>query len=96
MLGEFPNEFRKCYITDNSLSNSSKSLSISKAEFLKKYIIPDKPNVISGDFGEILSFFAVKENFHSKGIPVNGPLKWLFKNDKNNPVKGACNSFPPI
>jgi hypothetical protein len=89
LLGKIPEEFRKCYITDAALTDLSAKLGMSKADYLDKYVIPDRPNILSGDFGEILSYWAVRDNFHSKGIPVIGPKKWLFKNDKNNAVKGA-------
>lgn len=89
LLGKFPDEFRKCYITDKALTELSAKLGLTKAEYLDKYVIPDRPNVLSGDFGEILSYWAVRDNYDTKGIPVNGPKKWLFKNDKNNAVKGA-------
>ncbi len=89
LLGEFPDEFRQCYITDAVLDDLSKKIGITKSEYLEKYVIPDRPNVVSGDFGEILSYWAVKDNFNIKGIPVYGPKKWRFKNDRNNAVKGA-------
>lgn len=89
LLGKFPDEFRKCYITDAALADLSSKLGLTKSEYLDRYVIPDRPNILSGDFGEILSYWAVRDNFQSKGVPVIGPKKWLFKNDKNNAVKGA-------
>lgn len=89
LLAKFPNEFRQCYITDTALAQLSTNLGISKSDFLEKYVIPDKPNILSGDFGEILSYYAVKDNYLSKGIKLVGPKKWRYKTEKNKPVMGA-------
>ena len=63
LLAKLPVEFRDCYISDQSLTDLAGKMQISKSEFLEKYCLPDIPNLISGDFGEILSFFLVVENF---------------------------------
>lgn len=89
LLGKFPAKFRQCYITDSSLDEMSKKIGITKSEFLQKYIIPDKPNIVSGDFGEIFSYYAIRDSYDLKGIKLVGPKKWQFKIDKNKPVMGA-------
>jgi hypothetical protein len=89
LLDKFPDKFRQCYITDAALDGASSKIGITKSEFLEKYIIPDKPNIVSGDFGEILSYYAVRDNYLNKGIKLIGPKKWQYKTDKNKPVMGA-------
>ena len=89
LIGKLPVEFRKCYITDRVLEDLSDNNGISKSDFLEKYIIPDRGNIVSGDFGEIVSYYAVKDNYQIKGINISGPKKWQWKHDKNKPVQGA-------
>lgn len=89
LLGKFPQNFRQCYITDDILDELSKKMKITKAEYLEKYILPDKPNIVSGDFGEILSFWAIKDKYLANGIKLDGPRKWQFKMDRNKAVMGA-------
>ena len=81
-ISELTEEFRLSYISDEELEKVSTKNEISKSDFLEKYIIPDKGNIESGDFGEIFSFHAVKENFKNKGIDLKGPFKWMWK-DRN-------------
>jgi hypothetical protein len=76
--------FRRCYIDDSKLSYVAAKNQMSQDKFLEKYVIPDIGNVKSGDFGEMLSFFAMLENYLTKGFRFTGPFKWLWK-DRNKP-----------
>lgn len=89
LLGKFPVKFRQCYITDAALDELSKKIGVTKSQYLEKYILPDKANIVSGDFGEILSYWAIKDKYQSKGIQLNGPKKWRYKFDRNKAVMGA-------
>jgi len=89
LIGKLPVVFRKCYITDRVLEDLSNKNGIPKSDFLEKYIIPNRGNIVSGDFGEILSYYAVQDNYQTKGINISGPKKWQWKYDKNKPVQGA-------
>lgn len=78
-----PKEYKSCYITDEDLQKRIENFSSTKEkEFLE--ILPDKGNIQSGDFGEILSYFFFKERHKSK--KVDGPKKWRWKQDKNVPA----------
>lgn len=85
-LESLPNDFRICFISNPELKDKSTKNGISKSEFLSKYIIPDRPNIKSGDFGEIFCYHIVKEHHNSKGFQLVGPRKWRWK-DKNKPAQ---------
>jgi hypothetical protein len=82
-LSKLTEDFRLCYIKNEDLQKKCVENKLSADEFLEKYIIPDKGNIKSGDFGEIFSYFMVIENQKNKGIILNGPLKWQWKENKN-------------
>lgn len=84
LLVNIVEKFRQAYIEDEELTNKSKINKISEKSFLEKYVLPDIGNIISGDFGEILSFYVVQENSFSKGKTLVGPLKWRWK-ERNKP-----------
>jgi hypothetical protein len=84
-VNKLANEVRLCYIDNSELHRLSAIRNLSKAEFLEKYIIPSKPIIKSGDFGEILCFFSVIENLRNKGLSVFAPRKWRWKDNKNTP-----------
>lgn len=88
-IDKLPEEFRKCYITDKALDELSKVRKISKAEFLENYVLPDEPVIKSGDFGEILCFHTVIENFDDKGKVLFTPRKWRWKDSRNKAAPGA-------
>ncbi len=81
-LNELAEDFRQCYISNESLEQLSAKNEISKSEFLSKYVLPDKGNIKSGDFGEMLSYFSLIERFASKNVSLFCPRKWLWK-DRN-------------
>lgn len=83
---ELTNSFRVSYISDDELENLSSLNEISKSDFLEEFILPDKGNIKSGDFGEIFSYHTVVENYRNKGIDLVGPYKWSWK-DKNKPAQ---------
>lgn len=81
-LNKLPTDFRVSYIIDSELKVLAGKNGLSKSEFLEKFILPDDGKIKSGDFGEMLSYFAVIENFDKKRIILNGPRKWRWK-DRN-------------
>lgn len=81
-INKLPDDFRLSYISNKGLGELATVNGITKSEFLEKYVLPDDGKIKSGDFGEILSYFAVKENFEKKGIILDGPRKWRWK-DRN-------------
>jgi hypothetical protein len=75
--------FRQCYIEDDKLKTKAGKISKSISEFLEKYIIPDKGNIKSGDFGEMLNRIILIDHYDSKGIILFSPCKWLWKDSRN-------------
>jgi len=80
------NKFRLCYISNDKLLARAADARISPSKFLEKYVLPDEPSIQSGDFGELLSLFAIKENYKNKGLILNAPLKWRWKDNRNKPA----------
>ncbi len=83
-LSKLPIEFRRSYVTDEKLEDNIKKLNKDANEIIRNYL-PDKRNVMSGEFGEIFSFFLLKERY----LPLKliGPRKWLWKIDRNRPLQ---------
>lgn len=79
-VSKLPTEYKSCYITDEDLQNRITNFSSSKEKEFSE-LLPDAGNIMSGDFGEILSYFLFKEK-HIKQ-KVDGPKKWRWKQEKN-------------
>jgi len=88
-VNKLTDDFRLCYISDNKLTDRASKASLTESEFLEKYVVPNAPTIKSGDFGELLSFFTVRENFEKKGIILFGPTKWRWKDNKDKPAPGV-------
>lgn len=82
-LNSIKEEVRKCYISDSNLAEKSEKIGISKKEFLEQYILPSVGKIKSGDFGEILSCFFVKEHYAKNGFILVCPRKLIWKIDRN-------------
>jgi hypothetical protein len=83
-LNKLPGEFRKCYVSDANIKKIKEQFDFSYEEVIQNFYIPVPGNVMSGEFGEILSYFILKE--HLLPIETSGPKKWRWKDDKNKPV----------
>lgn len=81
-LNTLPQEFRLCYIEDSDLEEKALINGVSKSTFLETFILPDDGKIKSGDFGEMLSLFAIMEHLDGKGIKAFAPRKWRWK-DRN-------------
>ena len=70
---------RRCYITDAALQQATAQHGLMPVEIVRA-MLPDAGAVMSGDFGEVLTYFyqAVAE------LPANviGPKKWRLKQDR--------------
>ncbi len=75
-----PSGFRDCYIQEEELQHRMKTFSSSKENEFSE-ILPTLGNIKSGDFGEILSYFLIKERY--KKQKIDGPQKWRWKQEKN-------------
>jgi hypothetical protein len=81
---------RRCYIADNALLSRSSELARSggtvaewQAQVLAA-VMPPPGSVMSGDFGEILSFTMLAAHF-TDGRAI-GPKKWRLKGDAAKPA----------
>ncbi|MCP5005290.1 MAG: DUF1837 domain-containing protein [Planctomycetes bacterium] len=85
-LNKLPVKFRRCYIADRELEDLSKKNGESKDDILRKYILPDVGNIMSGDFGEMLSYFLVIDKYKKESLTIEGPRKWRWKPTRNKPA----------
>lgn len=68
---------RRCYFSDEHLE--ARAAAGIEPRSLAGAYVPDNPSVMSGDFGEMLAAFYLA----SKHVGAIDPLKWRFKNDRN-------------
>ncbi|WP_349729920.1 Hachiman antiphage defense system protein HamA [Peribacillus frigoritolerans] len=83
LIEKLPNHYRTCYITDFDLEERIKNFGTAE-EVLTKYI-PDPGKTMSGEFAEILSYQMIIDMY--KDFSLYGPKKWLWKVDRNEPMK---------
>ena len=88
-IDKLTDDFRLCYISDSSLDDSARKVNITASRFLEKYVLPTEPIIKSGDFGEMLCYFMVKEHLESKSVLLCAPRKWRWKDNKNSPAPGV-------
>jgi hypothetical protein len=83
-LSTLPLMLLKCYVTEKEIKEREKNLGKLRSEIINEYI-PDKANIMSAEFGEILSYYLLKElNLPEK---LSGPKKWFWKEAKNKPIQ---------
>lgn len=84
-LSKLPPNYRKCYITDKRLKEHVETLQMHYSDILKEFYLPDPGNVMSGEFGEILSYLILQEYY----LPLRlvGPKKWRWKDDRNHAIQ---------
>lgn len=74
---------RRCYITDTALQQAMTQHGFTSIDVVQAQL-PDAGSVMSGDFGEVLTYFyqSVAE------LPVNaiGAKKWRLKQDRTKPA----------
>lgn len=74
---------RRCYITDQSLTDWSAALGLQQSAVLASRL-PDPGSTMAGDFGEILCYFYQS----TKELPAFaiGVKKWRLKQDRTKPA----------
>lgn len=82
-LAKLPEFYRYAYVTETELDSRIAAFGTTRAEELAE-LIPDRGNIRSGDFGEILAYLFFKERHEL--MAIDGPLKWHWKQDKNTPA----------
>ena len=85
LVNQFINDclipFRQAYISDHELADNIAHMGSSRADEIAS-VLPAKPYLKSGDFGEILSFYLVSHIHSDANIK---PLKWRWKEYKDSP-----------
>jgi hypothetical protein len=71
-----------CYITKKELKERKEKTGRSESELLANKF-PDPGNVMSGDFGEIVTLFFLSEEAEKK---VSRVKKWRYKQDRKKPA----------
>ncbi|WP_226683624.1 Hachiman antiphage defense system protein HamA [Sutcliffiella horikoshii] len=84
LLGKLPDYYRKCYIHDHNLEERIKKFELPAEKILENFI-PDPGKTMSGEFSEILTYQLIIDMY--KEIDLFGPKKWLWKVDRNEPMK---------
>lgn len=74
--------FRQAYISDSKLSQIVNKYKTKREDEIKSQL-PDKGDVMSGDFGEILSFYLACQIWSPTANVF--PMKWRFKDKKKAP-----------
>jgi hypothetical protein len=83
LIEKLPDYYRKCYITDIELEKRIKNFG--PAEEILANLTPEPGKTMSGEFAEILSYQLLIDMY--KDISLFGPKKWLWKVDRNEPMK---------
>lgn len=79
-----PAAFRDCYIDDQAIADALHAdIGTTRSDIVLS-VIPDDPSIASGDFGEIMSYFLLKNKYATRN--VDGPKKWRWKMDRNSPA----------
>lgn len=73
--------FRQAYIDDDELDENVKQMGTSRVEEIIS-VLPEKANLKSGDFGEILSYHLLSHIHDATNLR---PLKWRWKEHNNSP-----------
>ncbi len=81
LLEILPKKFLDCYVPLEKVEQSER-----RKEFIQSYI-PNLPNLVSGEFGEILSFYLMQDIYSDK--EPEAPKKWRYKENKNKPAQGT-------
>ena len=80
-IERLPSLFLNCYASPEKIEKATQS-GIARRDVISTYI-PDKPNIMSGEFGEILSFHIMKDKYAI--FNPYAPLKWRYKESNNTP-----------
>jgi hypothetical protein len=89
LVGCVSRAFRQCYISDSLLQERADDLEVTlggseqgrKIQIIRSKL-PSKGSILSGDFGEILTYLYHAAAEHPKDII--GPKKWSIKQDRNS------------
>ncbi len=75
-------EIPDCYITKADLSVQVNKTDLTASEILQSKV-PDPGNVMSGDFGELLTLFYLS---NETAVTTEKIKKWRYKQDRNKPA----------
>lgn len=81
LLTFLPGKCRACYVTDKKLAENIIGLGKDAEEIIKETYLPDIPSLMSGEFGELLSYNLLQSIYKSENLI--GVDKWVWKEDPN-------------
>lgn len=83
LMAEMGVPLRRCYITDAALEQAVEQHGVTRKDVLSS-VLPDAGAVMSGDFGEVLTYFYQS----ARELPSDaiGPKKWRLKQDRTKPA----------
>ena len=71
-------KFPSFYVSRSKLTRIARRQGRSENEILGELYTPNRPQIQSGDFGEILTYLMIKDKYTDQGIEISGPKKWRF------------------
>lgn len=81
-IKKLPDDFLRSYITEEKIREQKSKYNETSDDIYNQYI-PDDPKLMSGEFGEILSYGLIKELYERIGLNISGLKKTLHKEAKN-------------
>lgn len=76
--------FRRLYISDEALEQRIRTFKTEKSQEIREKI-PDKPNIMSGEFAELLLYYLIPERYSDDEAFC--PPKWRWKQHKNRALQ---------
>ena len=82
-----PGPLRRCYASEEFIRTRAAANGLAPKEFIKQALIPDPGNVMSGDFGEVLTHFLQL----AAELPreFRGARRWRWKEDRKKAASGS-------
>lgn len=84
LIEKLPDYYRRCYIHDENLKERISNFELPAQKILEK-LVPDPGKTMSGEFAEILTYQLIIDMYKENNL--FGPKKWLWKVDRNEPMK---------
>ncbi len=83
-------KFPSFYVSRSKLARIARQQGKTENEILGELFTPNRPQIQSGDFGEILTYLMIKDKYSNQGIELSGPKKWRFwKRNPDEPAPGT-------
>ncbi|MCW7467674.1 Hachiman antiphage defense system protein HamA [Leptospira levettii] len=77
---------KEFYLKEDELPRFSKKSTDERKKYLANHVVPSTAKIMSGDFGEIFSYFFIQSEYADKNINLYGPKKWRWKEHPDSPA----------